>query len=188
MKEQPITMEQTLDEKDYVAAEAVLKYFSNPMSRRSVHAAMCLTGAVIAASLVHAFQSTFSSLVWIPILLFTVFSAAAVLVWFLQPKSEARCVRHWFRSCPLAALPTEIAIFHDRVTMESKCETITEYWTDFSICVETDDFIAAAGGRERFLFAVKKNELSEDTKKQLSALFYSAFEGRWYRLKRKGEK
>lgn len=185
-KEKPVILHQTLTERDYIAAQAALKYFSSPMKRRSVRAAMCLTGAVVAASLIPAERNAFPRLVWIPVSVAAVFAAAALLLWLLQPVSEKRRVRRWFRSCPLAALPFDVAVFHDHAESKSSCEQITEYWTDFFLCVETDELIAAAGGRERFLFVVKKKDLPKETVERLSALFRSAFDGRWYRTGKGG--
>lgn len=185
-KEKPIILHQTLTELDYIAAEAALSYYSSPMKRRSTRVAMCLTGAVVAASLIPAGLRAFPRFVWIPIAVAAACAVAAILVGLLQPVFRARQVRKWFRSCPLAALPADLAVFHDHAEVKSSCEQITEYWTDFFLCVETDDLIAAAGGRERFLFVVRKKDLPKDTAKSLSALFHGAFDGRWYHTRRGG--
>ncbi|MCI1954780.1 MAG: hypothetical protein LKJ21_00175 [Oscillospiraceae bacterium] len=179
--EEPIAVTQTLTEEDFSAAAAAVRYFAAPMRRRSVRAAACLTVAALAASTVPASLNFFGT-AWVSAAVTAVAFAAAVAVWFWQPVRETRQAALWFRSCPLMALPSTVTVFRDRAVVESKCERITEYWTDLSVCVETDGLIAAAAGKERGLLIVKKQGLSEEEAARLSARFRGAFERRYFRF------
>lgn len=183
--EDAVTVTQTLTAKDFSAAAAAVKYFAGPMRRRSIRAAICLTAAVLAASTIPASLNFFHT-AWVPVCVAAVLIVLAALVWFCQPGVDARKAEEWFGSCPLAALPSKVTVLRDRIIVESECEHVTEYWTDFSICVETKDLIAAAVGPERGLLVVKKQGLSEEEAKRLSGLFRYAFEVRYFRFSGKG--
>jgi hypothetical protein len=187
-KEKPVAVKQMLAERDYAEATAAVRYFAAPMRRRSIRAAVLLTVAAIAAASLPACAGHSSARnVILAVAIF--FTAAAASVWFLQPGKEKRDAGRWFHSCPPAALPQTATVFSDHVVVESECEHITEYWTDFSVCVETERLIAAAGGRQRFLFLVKKEGLPPEEAEHLSNLMRYAFDGRWYRMmRRKGGK
>lgn len=184
-KDVTVTVKQALTAKDYAEASAAVKYFAVPMRRRSVRAAICFTAAALAASFLPVCGSNVSARNAVAAAA-VLCAAACAVVWFAQPGSEKRRAEQWFRLCPLAALPAEVTVSHECAVSVSECERMTEYWTDFSICVETDELIAAAGGRERFLFVVKKNGLPEKEAKKLSDLMRGAFDNRWYRMPRKG--
>lgn len=184
--DEPVTVKQTLTEQDYAAASAAVGYFAAPMRRRTVRAALCLTVSALTASVIPACGGYSAARVVGAIAILC--AAAAIAVWFGQPVADRRRAGRWFRSCPLAALPAEVTVSGDRAVVKSECERMTEYWTDFSVCVETDELIAAAGGRERFLLIVKKSGLSKEEAGRLSGLFRYAFDGRWYRMNGKNGK
>lgn len=183
--EEHVTVTQTLTEKDVISAAAAVKYFASPMRRRSIRTAVCLTVAVLAASTIPASLNFFGT-AWIPITVASIAAAAAALIWFLQPVLEARRAEQWFRSCPLAAQPSKVTVFRDHVVLESEYEKITEYWTDFTLCAETKDIIAAGCGTERALLVVKKQGLSKEEAEQLSSFFRYAFEVRYFKISGKG--
>lgn len=183
--EEPVTVAQTLTVKDFSAAAAAVKYFASPMRRRSMRAAICLTVAALAASLIPASLNFFRT-AWVPVIVAVAAAAAAVVIWIWQPVLEARKAETWFRSCPLMALPSKVTVLQDRVIVESERERITEFWTDFSVCVETKDLIAAAVGQERGMLIVKKQGLPKEEAEQLSARFRHVFEGRCFQFSGKG--
>lgn len=153
--DEPVSVTQTLTEQDYGVAVAAVKYFAAPMRRRSIRAAVCLTVAALAAASVPLCgknQSAKGILIAVAI----VCAVAALVIWLIQPMTEKKSAVKWFRSCALAALQQTAVVSHDRAVIENECEHMTEYWTNFSICIETENLIAAAGGQERFLFVVKK--------------------------------
>ena len=185
---EPVAVAQTLTERDYAEATAAVKYFGAPMKRRSIRAAVLLTVAVIAAAFLPISRENRSATgaIWALVILC---AAAAAAVWAFQPPKERRDAARWLRSCPLAALPQTATVSPDRAVVENECERMTEYWTEFSVCVETERLIAAAGGQERSLFVVKKEGLPQDEAERLSELMRYAFDGRWYRMpRRKGGK
>lgn len=179
--DETVSVKQTLTEQDFTEACASVKYVSAPMRRRSVRAAICVTAAAVAASFLplcakHLPARNAAAAAAI------LCAAAGVAVWFLQPVFEKRREGQWFRSCPLAALPAEVTLTREGAVTVTECERMTEYWTDFTVCVETDRLIAAAGGRERFLLVLKKDGLPPEEAEKLSGLMRYVFDGRWYRL------
>lgn len=180
-----VETEQTLTAEDFIEAAAAAEYFAHPMRRRSVRAAVCLTAAAISASLVSA-CGRHPELRPLPIWAAAILLLLAAVFFFGQPKARARRVLAWLGTCPLAGLPAKVAVRADCVALESRCEKMTEYFTDFSLCVETDRLVAAVGGRERNLLVVKKEGLPPERAKALSGLFRYGFDGRWYRLSGKG--
>ncbi len=176
---EPVAVEEVLTEQDFIEAAKAVSYFAHPMSRRSIRMAMCFTGAVIMTALTFVCGKKW---LWLPVTIAAIFLLSAIIIWFFQPEREKKHTQKWLSSCPLAVLPTGVIVFRDRVVLKSNCETITEYFTDFSLCVETEHLIAAAGGPERFLLIVKKDGMSAEKSERLSGLFRYAFGGRWYRM------
>ena len=176
--DEPVFLKQTLTPEDYTEAFAQVAFFASPMRRRSVRALICVTAAAVAASFL-PLCSGHKTACAVAAAVAAVFVVAAVAVWFLQPVLEKRRAEQWFRSCPLAALPSEITLTGQSAVIVTSCERLTEYWTDFSICVETDRLIAAAGGGERFLLVLKKDGLPPEEAKKLSGLMRYVFDGRW---------
>lgn len=187
-KEAPVVVSQTLSEQDYGLATAAVRYFAAPMRRRSMRAAVCLTVAALAAAFLPICQknpNAHTAMVVVVIL----FALAAAAICLFQPIAERKSAAGWFHSCPLAALPETVTVSSDCAVVENECERMTEYWTDFTLCIETERLIAAAGGQERYLFVVKKDGLQKEEAERLSNLMRYAFDGRWYRLPpRKGGK
>ena len=152
--DEPVSVSQTLTEQDYDKATAAVRYFSAPMRRRSIRASICLTAAALAAAFIPVCGKNLTArnaVVAAAIL----FAAAAVAIWLIQPAAEKNSAGKWFRSCPLAALPETVTISRDRAVIQNECERTTEYWTDFTLCIEMDSLIVAAGGQERFLLVMK---------------------------------
>lgn len=179
--EEPVTVKQTLTAQDFAEAFEAAVFFSAPMKRRSVRTLACVTAGAVCAS--------FLPLCWanVPlritlIVLAAFFIAAGAVIWFCQPVWKKRRAQEWFRCCPLAALPAELKVSRQGAEIVTECERMTEYWTDFSLCAETDRLIAAVGGRERFLLVLKKDGLPPEQVEKLSKLMRYAFDGRWYRM------
>lgn len=179
---EPVVVKQTLSGRDFAEAMSAAAYFAHPMRRRLVRAAVCLTGTLVMAALAFWVQTRW---LWLPLAAAAVFLLCAVAVWFLQPRWAKNRAEAWLSSCPLAVLPETVSVFRDHAVLKSRCETMTEYFTDFALCVETGRLIAAAGGRERFLFVLRKDVLPAEEAERLSGLLHQAFEGRWYRMPEK---
>ncbi|HCW80645.1 MAG TPA: hypothetical protein DG942_06015 [Ruminococcaceae bacterium] len=177
-----IVVEQKVTVEDYSRAASAVRYFSAPFKRRSFRALIFITVAAVSASLVFSCRSSGFGKEKIPEAIAIISAAVAAAIWFLQPPAESRSAKRLFSSCALMSLPEKVTVYRDRVVIENSCESITEYWTDFFACVETDEMIAAAGGRKRFLVIVKKRGLAEKQLKILSSLFGYAFEGRIHRF------
>ncbi|WBY64444.1 hypothetical protein [Thermocaproicibacter melissae] len=184
--EEPVTVQQTLTARDFAEAFQAALFFSAPMRRRSVRMLMCITAGGIAASflpLSWARVSVRATLIAVSVLCL----AAGIVIWLFQPVWQRNRAENWFRCCPLAALPAKITLSRRSAEIVTECEHMVEYWTDFSLCVETDRLICAAGGRQRFLLVLKKEGLPSEQAEELSGLMRYAFDGRWYRMpSRKG--
>ena len=184
--DEPLLVRQTVTAEDYAEASAAVAFFTAPMKRRTVRTLICVTAAAVAASFLPLCGGRVTARNAV-IILAILGVVAGVAVWFLQPVFEKRRAVRWFRSCPLAALPAEVTLTRQSAVTVTECERLTEYWTDFSVCVETDRLIVAAGGRERFLLVLKKDGLEPEQKEKLSGLMRYVFDGRWGRVpSRKG--
>lgn len=181
-KPESVTIEQTLTGADCAEAAAAAKYYAKPLQRNSILAALCLTAAAVAGSLIYTAYVTHPRWTWVPVATCAAMAVLSAFFFFVMPKAERRRAEKWFSSSPLAALPAKVTVSGDRVVLESECEKITEYFTDFTLCAETDRVIAAIGGRQRYLLIVKKDGLSPGDAEKLSQLFRYAFDGRWYRM------
>lgn len=181
--QEAVTAVQTLTERDFLEAYRAVKICGSPLRRRGVRAGICLTAAALAASVIPSYYRIFLS-AQIPVCVVAVFLTAAAAFWFLQPAAESRYAERLFRACPLMALPSEIRVEYDRVTVKSERERYTEYWTDFAFCVETPGLFAASGGCERRLLIVEKNSLSQEETVRLQALLSNGFAGRYHRIPR----
>ena len=92
-----------------------------------------------------------------------------------------------FAATPLLGLETEIAVYRDFFLMKNQYEQWQEYWTEFSSCLETDRFVAAAGsGGWRFLIC--KDSLSETERDALSQAMQNIFAFSYRRSRTKGGK
>jgi hypothetical protein len=184
--EEPVTVKQTLTAQDFAEAFSSVLFFSAPMKRRSVRTIVCIMAGVVVASFLPISWAKVSLRITL-IVLSSLLAAAGVVIWFCQPGWKRKRAENWFHCTPLAALPAEVTITRRGAELVSECEHMKEYWTDFSICVETDRLITAAGGRQRFLLVLKKDGLPPEQAEKVSSLMRYAFDGRWYRMpSRKG--
>ena len=102
---------------------------------------------------------------------------------FVQPKNEQAQLEKKFSSNPLLALETTASVYRDSVVLENECEKILEYWTEFQRCFETPRYFVAAGGRERYLWVLDKDALSQEECARVSQLLADAFAAKYRRLK-----
>jgi hypothetical protein len=178
-----VAVPQTLTEKDYCTAYCAVKRFAFPRQRRSIRAGICLTAAALAASTIPACLNFYRTAVPSAVI-----TAAAVilaaLIWFLQPAVDSRRAAAVFRSCPLMAQPCRVTVTRDHAVVQSKYENYTEYWTDFSVCVETPELFAAACGRQRDMLILKKQDLAPEQAAAISRCLAGAFALRYYKTGR----
>lgn len=165
--------------KAYYAAQSTVSLFH----RKEVSSGVCLTVTVAAGALIPLFYR-------VPGLLSTLIAVCAVglgfaaLLFFVQPNDTRSWGGALYRSNALLELPQEISVYRDSVVVKSERETLREYWTDFSRCVETEDAFILVGGWERWLLTLKKDGLSPEEKEALSAHFRDAFARRYQRFGR----
>lgn len=172
---------QTVGEDDYAAAVNAAQSTASPWNRREVRAALCVTLAVVCASVIPLYRVRFSTFLG-PVCGILAFLGLAAVFFFWEPKDTADGARKIYRSNALMALPQKVSVYRDSIVTESSRERFTEYWTDFSRCVETKSAFVLVGGRERDLLLVKKAGLDPKRQAALAAHFADAFASRYQKF------
>ncbi|HEX3025989.1 MAG TPA: YcxB family protein [Clostridia bacterium] len=179
------TVEQIISEQDYADAYYAAHSSSALLHRRDVQAGICLSLAVLCASVIPLYRARFSTF-WGPVCGILAFLALAAVFFFLKPQDTKNWARRLYRSNALMALPQKVTVYRDSIVLENGRERFSEYWTDFSGCVETKDAFILTGGRERLLLLIKKKGLSPERQNMLSAHFADAFAYRFRKFGRQG--
>ena len=176
-------VEQNISAADYASAYYWVQSSFSLMHKREIKAGICLTLAVITGSIIPGYLARFSTF-WGPVCVILILLGVAVVFFFVQPNDIKNWAAELYRSNSLLELPQKIDIYRDSVIMQNEREKFTQYWTDFSGCVETKDAFVIHGGRERNLLIVKKYGLSEEQKSKLSAHFADTFASRYQKIGR----
>ena len=167
-------VEQTMSEQEYAREYRAAGEILSPFRRRGVKAGLCLSAALIIASVIPFYRTKFST-VFVPVCGVVLCIAFAALFYFYQPAEIERWAAELFRSNALLSLPQKISIYRDSVVVKSERERILEYWTDFAGCLEKKNAFVLAGGRERPLLIIKKQGLSPEQIRRLSEHFSETF-------------
>ncbi|MBW7572921.1 YcxB family protein [Caproiciproducens faecalis] len=172
------TVEQTVGSEDYAEAYYTAQSAVSPMHRKWVRAGICLSAAIVIASFIPFYRARFFTC-WGPACGIVLALALGFLFFFIQPNDIRKWAAELYRSNRLLELPQKIEIYRDSVVIETSCEKILEYWTDFSKCIETPAAFVVTGGRERDLLLIKKQGLSNEQIKKISEHLAGAFASRY---------
>lgn len=172
------TVSQTISSEDYANAFYAAYCASSPLRRRWVRAGIFLSAAIVIGSCIPFYRARFAT-VWIPCGGIVLALALCILFGFVQPNDLKKWGARLYRSNVLWSVPEQIEIYRDSVVLKNTCEQILEYWTDFSLCLETSSAFIAAGGRERELLIIKKQGLSKEQTEKISAALSGAFAARY---------
>ena len=175
-------LETELTRKDYESAYLLQEKYQSPFHRPAVKSGMCATAAVLIISALPYYLSRFST-IWAPVCGILIFVLLAVFFGNIQP----RFIREWasqiFESNRLLSLKTTALIYRDSIICENEYEKFTEYWTDFSRCLEGDEYFVLSGGFHRQLLILDKKNMNEGQRQALSQHFANAFASRYHRVK-----
>ncbi|MDF1494725.1 YcxB family protein [Caproiciproducens sp. CPB-2] len=172
------TVEQTVGPDEYAAAYYTAQSAVSPIHTKWVRAGICLSAAIVIASFIPFYRARFFTC-WGPACGIVLALALAFLFFFIQPDDTRKWAAELYRSNRLLALPQKIEIFRDSVVIQSSCEKMLEYWTDFSKCIETPSAFVVTGGRERDLLIIKKQGLTNEQIEKISAHLAGAFASRY---------
>lgn len=176
-------IEQTVSAADYASAYYSVQSSLSLMHKREVKAGICVTLAVITGTVIPVYYARFLTF-WGPFCGIFIFLALAAIFFFVQPNDIKSWAEELYRSNPLLSLPQKVTVYRDSLVVENEYEQFTEYWTDFSGCIETRDAFVLNGGRERNLLVLKKSGLSEEQKNRLSAHFSDTFASHYRKIGR----
>ena len=170
-REAPVlVLEQQLSAEDYAQAALLYENTLFPFRRYWVRAGICVCAAVLVASAIPWYLSQFATAV-VPICAVVFFLALALYFWRDQPRRR-------LHGAVLLCLPGKISVYQNGIVLENDAETLSEFWTDFSGCVEGHAYYVLWGGISRPLLILKKSVLSSEQKERLSAHLRSTFAGR----------
>lgn len=176
-------VEQTISADEYACAYYAAQSTGSLIHKREVKAGICVTLAVITVSVIPIYLRRFFTF-WGPVCTAFVLLGLAAVFFFVQPNDIKSWAEKLYHSNMLLSLPQKISIYRDSVVVENEREQLAEYWTDFFSCIETGDTFVFNGGRERNLLIIKKQGLSEEQRKRLSAHFFNEFASRYHKIGR----
>ncbi|WP_085831824.1 hypothetical protein [Clostridium merdae] len=177
-REVPIlSFEQQLSAEDYAQSTLMYENTLYPFRRFWVRAGLCICAAVLAASTIPWYLSRFAT-GFVPACAVVFFLALALFFWREQPRRRLHSAVLQFCNSRILRLPSKITVYKSGIELENEVETLSEYWTDFSGCVEGQHFYVLWGGMSRPLLILKKGSLSPEEEKSLSAHLRNTFAGR----------
>lgn len=171
-------VEQTVSAADFASAYYAAQSTASLMNRREVRAGLCVTLAILCASMIPLYSTRFSTFFG-PVCGILALLGLAAVFFFAQPNDIKSWAERIYASNRLLALPQKISIYRDSIVAEGERERFTEYWTDFSRCIETREAFVLTGGRERYLMIVKKDGLDAQRSERVSLHFADAFASRY---------
>ncbi|WP_283609715.1 YcxB family protein [Faecalispora anaeroviscerum] len=174
-REAPVlVLEQQLSAEDYAQAALLYENTLFPFRRYWVRAGVCICAAVLVASMIPWYLSRFST-AFVPACGVVFFLALALYFWREQPRRRLHGAVLQFCGNSLLRLPGKISIYQNGIVLENDVETLSEFWTDFSGCVEGHAYYVLWGGISRPLLILKKSALSPEQAERLSAHLRNTF-------------
>lgn len=171
-----------MEESEYAQAYYLKQNFRSKFHRQEIKVGICVTLVVLFAATIPFFNGKFGSF-WIPasaVLISILFGIYFIL---LQPKSIQKLGAEIYRSNQLLSLENTVSIYRDSFIYKNSYETITQYWTDFDQCIESETMLLFIGG-ERTLVVLKTSVLSAENRDRLSEHFQSVFASKYQKAKR----
>lgn len=178
-REAPVmVLEQQLSAEDYAHAALLYENTLFPFRRYWVRAGVCICVAVLVASAIPWYLSQFAT-AFVPACAILFFLALALYFWREQPRRRLHGAVLQFCSSNLLRLPGKISVYQNGIVLENDAETLSEFWTDFSGCIEGHAYYVLWGGISRPLLILKKSALPPEQAEQLGAHLKNTFAGRW---------
>lgn len=140
----------------------------SPIYLPIVKAGICVSLAVLSASVL-PFYSTFFSSIIIPVIAISFFILLAlffIIVWPGIIKGRGAKI---FDSNHMMSLPFSVSFFKSFFEIQNEKEIIREYWTEVDRSLETKNMFIILGGQQRPLVLIEKKHISAEQQNELSS-------------------
>lgn len=180
-----LAFRQTASAEDYARAAVFAEQELTPTGKPFVRAVLCAAGAAISASTAPLSLREYGTM-WIPLLFMAAFAAAGLWLFFGEPQRRYRERLALFATAPVFSLGTAVSFYRDFLLLTNECEELLVYWTEFSSCLENDEFAVLSGFSERRLVLLKKETLSPADRERFSAFLENTFASSYRSIRPKG--
>ena len=140
----------------------------SPIYLPLVKAGICLSLAVLSASILPLYQMFFSS-VMIPAIAISFFILLALFFMIVWPGIIKGRGAKIFDSNQLISLPFSASFFKSFFEITNEKEIIRQYWTEIDRSLETKNMFIILGGEQRPLVLIEKKHLSDEQQTKLSS-------------------
>jgi hypothetical protein len=164
--------------KAYVLAQRSL----GPLHKREVQVGLCLTAAALCAAATPSYAARYATF-WVPVCFIAFMLALAVYFGFGQTRTLENTAEEQFSQNKLLSLPYKAVLYRDSFSVTNPYEQIRGYWTDSTLCLESDELFVLTGGWDRPLLVFSKEGLDENTLQSMSQNLASAFASRYRRVR-----
>lgn len=166
----------------YKSAYVLAVKNSGPLHRSGVRVGLCLTAAALCALVTPSYAAKYATF-WFPLCFIGVMLALAVYFGFGQAKALESTAEERFTENGLLSLPFKAVLYRDSFSVTNRCEQIRGYWTDITLCLESDTLFVLTGGWDRPLLVFPKEGMEESAVQSMSQNLASAFASRYRRVR-----
>ena len=140
----------------------------SPIHLPIVKAGVCISLAVLSASVLPLYHTFFSGIVMptIAICFFILLALFFMIAWPSIIKGRGAKI---FDSNQMMALTFSVAFFKSFFEIQNEKEIIREYWTEVDRSLETKNMFIILGGEQRPLLLIEKKNLSNEQQNKLSS-------------------
>ena len=132
----------------------------SPIYLPIVKAGICVSLAVLSASVLPLYHTFFSGIV-VPVIAISFFLLLALFFMVVWPGI--------IKGRQMMSLPFSVAFFKSCFEIQNEKEMIREYWTEVDRSLETKSMFIILGGQQRPLVLIEKKNLSDEQQNKLSS-------------------
>lgn len=140
----------------------------SPIYLPIVKAGICVSLAVLSASVLPLYHTFFSGIV-VPVISISFFLLLALFFMVVWPGIIKGRGAKIFDSNQMMSLPFSVAFFKSCFEIQNEKEMIREYWTEVDRSLETKSMFIILGGQQRPLVLIEKKNLSDEQQNKLSS-------------------
>ena len=179
------TLCQTVTPAEYAEAALLVERRLSWTGLPAVRAVICGLCAALCLSAAPLSLREYGTM-WLPLLFAVCFLLLGLWLLLRQPVRRLRELERRFAGSPVLCEETKIDCCRDCVVLQTSCEEILIYWTEFSACVEGGSFTALSGGAWRQLLVLKRDSLPEEQREAFSVFLRDTFGLSSYYPERRG--
>lgn len=168
------TLRQTVTPAEYAEAALLVERRLSWTGLPTVRAVICVLCAALCLSAAPLSLREYGTM-WLPLLFAVCFLLLGLWLLLRQPVRRFRELERRFAGSPVLCEETKIDCCRDCVVLQTSCEEILIYWTEFSACVEGGSFAALSGGAWRQLLVLKRDSLPEEQREAFSVFLRDTF-------------